>query len=142
MLKRIKYVSRMARPLSEAEIEDLSFGASAKNEALGITGVLATADGMFLQVLEGPPAEVDRIYRRIVADERHSQVLLLNEQFVEDRLFPAWFMRYVDLNADDDGERWEPLRAMLESIVQQRIHIERMSDVLERALWRELHVTQ
>lgn len=139
MLRRIRYVSQVAEGLSPDDVEALTFTSSANNERLGITGVLVTCGGVFLKVLEGPPEEVERVYDRIVTDVRHRHPLLLSDERVEERMFPDWFMRRIDLD-DDEDERWEPLRVLLEGIVEQRSHVERMTDVLERAVWREAHL--
>ncbi len=49
----------------------------ANNPALGITGVLCFSEGIFLQVLEGGRSAVNRLYNRIAADPRHTDVELL-----------------------------------------------------------------
>jgi adenylate cyclase len=138
MLKRIKYVSRFARPLATGDVEALATRAARKNEQLGLSGMLVTTGRLFLQVLEGPAEQVDRMYERILKDDRHTDVLLLSaEDDVPERMFPDWHMPVIDLDKNSDL-RLEPLRAMLEAIVEQRELVDRLTSTLERALWREL----
>lgn len=134
-VKRIKYISRFAQPLSGEDITRLADAASRKNARLGITGVLMTSGGIFFQILEGPPEAVDGLYAAITRDRRHTDVLLLSvEEGVKRRLFPDWGMRAMDLDAES-GARLEPLKAILSAILAQRQVMESLSATLERAIW-------
>ncbi len=136
MLKRVHYVSRWARDLSSDELDALVADAAARNRELGLTGILLTSGRLFMQVLEGPVEAVDHVLGRIVADPRHTDVLVLGEEMDGARVFPDWAMERVAL--EDADERLEPLRALLEAISAQRAIIGRLAGVLERAAWREL----
>lgn len=137
-MKRIKYVSKFARDLSHDEIVALVQDAEAKNRGLDVTGILMTAGGLFLQVIEGPGEAIDALWRTIVADERHTDVLLLNvEVGVERRMFPDWGMRTFDLDAGND-ERLAPLRETLTKLVERRRALQALTSELERAVWDEL----
>lgn len=138
MLKRIKYVSRMAQSLGKAEIEGITEQAARNNAAHDVTGVLMTSGGLFFQILEGPIDAVDEIYDAIVADERHTDVLLLGSEIgLTGRLFPDWSMGKVDLDGDA-SLRLEPLRVMLGAVVDQRRILDTMVDTLQRAVWYEM----
>ncbi len=137
-MKRIKYVSRFARPLTAGEITHLAEAAARKNSALGITGILLTSGGLFFQILEGPAEHVDALFRDILIDERHTQVYLLSaEDGVKSRLFPDWSMKKIDMDQDDSA-RLEPLKAVLETLHAQRQILETLSRTLERAVWTEM----
>jgi signal transduction histidine kinase/CheY-like chemotaxis protein len=60
------------------------------NVRLGITGMLLFADGLVLQVLEGPSEAVRGIYERIQADARHKDLLLIVDKPVARRDFTDW----------------------------------------------------
>ena len=133
MLKRIKYVSRFAKPLGPHEVTRLAELSAANNQKLGITGVLMSSGGMFFQIIEGPPEHVDALYRNIGADERHTNVLLLgSEDNVERRLFPDWSMKKIDLDDRADA-RLDPLKTILETIIVQHQLMENLTQTLERA---------
>jgi hypothetical protein len=142
MLQRIKYVSQFSSDLSEAEVNRIAEQAARRNAERDVTGVLMTAGGIFFQILEGPPEAVTEIYDRILADERHTDVLLLSSEVgLSGRLFPDWSMAKADLDRDA-SLRLEPLRVMLRSVFEQRRLMESMVEVLGRAVWYEMAASQ
>jgi hypothetical protein len=66
----------------------------------GITGMLICRADLYLQLLEGEAVAVDAAYRRIAADDRHTDLRLLSRGVVAERLFPLWSMR------DDPAQSW------------------------------------
>lgn len=137
-MKRLKYVSRYARDLSDADLETLTLEAAEKNAGLDITGILISSGRLFIQVLEGPAAAVDGIFARIKEDPRHRDVLVLDvEEGGDERLFPDWSTRRFSLDVAA-AERMEPLREILATIMEHRERIQSLTAVLERALWAEL----
>lgn len=138
MLKRVSYVSRFARPLTRDEVTQLAADAEKRNRELGVTGMLLSSGGIFYQILEGPSDKVEELVRKIAADARHKDVLILTTQEdVEDRQFPSWAMKKVDLD-EDAMARLEPIKALLEAIVVQREAMQRLMRVLSRSVWQEL----
>jgi hypothetical protein len=116
----------------------LADDAAERNRALGVTGMLMSSGGIFYQVLEGPADEVDKLFRKIAADPRHKDVLVLTmQEQVEDRQFPSWAMKKVDLD-EEAIARLEPIKALLEAIVVQRESMQRLMRVLSRSVWQEL----
>ena len=137
-LKRIKYVSRFAEHLTQADVEAIAEVSQRNNAAREVTGVMASSGRLFYQVLEGPAEVVDALYATIVADPRHTDVLLLRSQSdVSARLFPQWSMHLVNLD-DASGVRLAPLRALLTAVVELRGLSDGMATSLERALATEL----
>ncbi len=59
-----------------------------------ITGALICREDLFMQLLEGPEAEVKACYARIVKDNRHCDVRSLWSGNADHRLFPEWAMRH------------------------------------------------
>ena len=49
----------------------------------------------FLQCLEGSRENVNQIYRKIVKDSRHQDLVLLDYTEIESRTFASWSMGYV-----------------------------------------------
>jgi hypothetical protein len=137
-MKRIKYVSQFARELSEDDLAGLEAQCIRNNQETGITGVLMVSGNLFFQVLEGPASKVDELYQSIVDDDRHTHVLRLGEEReVSERLFPDWAMKVISLDPSRT-DRLEPLHAVLQTIVDQKNSINRLTSVLERAIWNEL----
>ncbi len=138
MIKRITYVSRYAKPMTTEDIEKLGQQAAANNLELGLTGFLMTSGGLFYQTIEGPPDAVDTVYEAILADDRHSDIILLSSQeAVPRRLFPDWSMKTVDLDADAHV-RLLPVKALMKAVFEQRRLVDTMVGAIERALQYEL----
>ena len=56
------------------------------------------SDTNFSQVLEGPRAEVERLYETFNHDPRHKDLLLLLSEPLAARQFPDWSMAYIGPN--------------------------------------------
>lgn len=138
MLKRITYVSRFAKPFSEAELEKLGQLSADNNRKMGVTGVLMTSGGIFFQVLEGPAEAVDQVYSAIAADPRHTNLVVLElEHDVTERHFPDWSMKTVNLDAASHV-RLLPLKTMMETVFEQQLLIDKMLWAIDRTLKYEL----
>jgi len=137
-MKRIKYVSEFSRELEPEEIVALEEQCIRNNQKIGVTGVLMVSGNLFFQVIEGPEDKVDGLYNQILEDDRHTRILkLADDRSVKERLFPDWAMKVVSLDRSR-AERLEPLHALLQTIVEQKQTITRLTNVLERAIWSEL----
>jgi adenylate cyclase len=138
MLKRITYVSRFAKPFSEAELEKLGEVSSKNNRKLDITGVLMTSGGIFFQILEGPEEAVDQVYAAISADSRHTDLVVLElELDISVRNYPDWSMKTINLDASSHV-RLLPLKVMMETVFEQQLLIDKMLWAIDRTLKHEL----
>jgi len=99
------YVSGASSQMSDTEIEDILTASRRNNLRDGVTGMLLWADGVFIQVLEGEPDTVRPLYRRIQADDRHRNLMLVLEQAAENRLFSQWSMGFKQLDAERSVDR-------------------------------------
>lgn len=95
MLVRLVYASRAVAPVSAETLNAILRHAHQHNPAHGITGVLCCSGDVFLQLLEGSRAAVNRLYARIVADARHRDVELLAYEAIAERRFSCWAMGQV-----------------------------------------------
>ncbi|MEM7779308.1 MAG: BLUF domain-containing protein [Pseudomonadota bacterium] len=86
----LTYQSVASKPPSDVELDDLVTKARARNNSVGVTGMLLYEDGKFLQTLEGPPAGLEEIWASIRQDERHANIEVLTEHLVPGRLFSNW----------------------------------------------------
>jgi hypothetical protein len=62
------------------------------NREAGLTGLLLTLQGYFVQALEGEVDAVRGAYARITLDPRHGDPHIISQGHVEARLFPDWNM--------------------------------------------------
>jgi hypothetical protein len=97
VLVRLMYASRAAKPLDPEELSHILRHSRVANPKQGVTGVLCSSGELFIQVLEGGRAAVNRLYNRIAADDRHTEVTLLSYQEIEERRFAGWAMGQVNL---------------------------------------------
>lgn len=93
-LSRIVYVSEAVGAagsslLSMAEILGVS---DRNNRRDSLTGVLLSHGGRFLQVLEGPRGDVDRLLRRLRQDPRHRNIRVVSDEPASERRFGDWAM--------------------------------------------------
>ena len=89
------YVSTAASSLTEQDLEDILVASRRNNAARELTGMLLYADGLFIQVLEGPVQMVRAMYDRIAEDPRHTDVMTLMEEAIPTRSFSQWLMAYA-----------------------------------------------
>lgn len=95
------YVSSATRRMSHDELVALLHNIRANNERLGVTGLLLYHDGSFMQMLEGEKQTVLDLYEKIQEDERHSTVLLMLSDDIEQRNFDDWSMGFFNMDKVD-----------------------------------------
>jgi hypothetical protein len=103
----------LARVIYASQARDVERGAFAElvrtvlvksihnNRLAAVTGFLVAGEGRFLQLLEGPVAEVQATFERIRRDERHFDVSVISHGVVERRLFRDWNMGQHQIVAAD-----------------------------------------
>ena len=95
---RLIYKSRASTDVvSNEAISHLVEQSAKANKARMITGLLVLSGNKYLQVLEGPYRDVNRLYGNIVRDTRHCNIELITFESMESRYFDEWNMRLVDL---------------------------------------------
>ncbi len=97
MLVRLMYASRAVPAIDHEELVTILRQSKAHNPSIGVTGVLCFSGGIFLQVLEGGRSAVNRLYNRIAADPRHTDVELLLYEEIGERRFASWSMGQVNM---------------------------------------------
>jgi hypothetical protein len=98
MLVRLMYASRAVPALDQEELVTILRQSKANNPSTGVTGVLCFSGGIFLQVLEGGRSAVNKLYNRIGADPRHTDVELLLYEEIGERRFASWSMGQVNMS--------------------------------------------
>lgn len=92
------YISSMSRPLAAPDLHEILRLSRANNTRDDITGLLLYQDGTFIQTLEGPDAAVDRLYRKIRVDPRHTGVRTLFRSPLDSRIFTGWSMGFQNID--------------------------------------------
>ena len=94
------YISHRTDPTDAMLVRDIAIEASQNNRSLGVSGILMAVGNFFLQVLEGQKDAVDTLLDKIGKDERHSDVQVLYQGSLPDRIFGQWSMGCVRSNDD------------------------------------------
>ncbi len=106
-MKHILYVSRLNQeahgPLVPRHLLEIYENAKRSNSRHGITGMLAYKAGYYLQVIEGSDNSVDTLFRNILRDKRHTDILVLIDQTAHAKYFQMWaFESSLDLSCSPD----------------------------------------
>lgn len=92
-MEQLVYVSRSVRSVNSAiGMSDILAEARPNNARDGITGCLTAIDGRFVQVIEGESDKLDDLINRLLRDERHTELRVLERRTVAERDFPQWDM--------------------------------------------------
>lgn len=94
-LVRLIYASKKSEDMDIGAIQAILAEARENNSEHDITGLLYFNKNYFIQCLEGSPENVNRIYRSIINDERHTSPTLLDYRVIEARDFRDWSMGHV-----------------------------------------------
>ncbi len=103
-LLRLIYASRVApRGAGDVDrvLETILTDAVPLNRKRGVTGLLITHAGWFVQGLEGAPEAVRTTYAAIAKDSRHHGAVVRLEAPAAERLFPRWSLCARALSAAD-----------------------------------------
>ena len=99
MLVRLIYASRSSGPITQELLDGILNPSRKYNLEAGLTGVLCIcANNVFLQVLEGGREEINKLYGKLVSDDRHTDVTILHHEEIDERRFSSWRMGRVDLD--------------------------------------------
>ncbi len=112
-LRELWSVAYMSRPVGgEAAVdrllETLRTECAARNATAGVSGILLAANGVLMQVIEGPKDTVTALMERIAADPRHTGIEVLYDVQVPRRAFP-WLPLHVQRLPRMAEERWAEL---------------------------------
>ena len=99
LIKQVIYVSTPVG-FDEKVLNSILEQSKRNNEKNQITGALICRSDLYLQYLEGPAYKIDFIYSKIKLDNRHTDVILLEDGRSKRRLFSNWAMR------DDPVKDW------------------------------------
>ena len=101
MLIRVIYVSSAVGPQTSTVTSAILKKATAWNKANDITGVLCQGQGVYLQALEGERSIVTKLYSRIYADQRHTNIEMIHCESIAKRRYANWSMAHVSLSDID-----------------------------------------
>ena len=92
-LTQLIYRSEEVEPFTLANLADLERKAAGANKRKQVSGILLYRRGVFVQLLEGRKEAVDQVYRKILHDPRHDNIMVLEYETITERSYPDWSMR-------------------------------------------------
>jgi hypothetical protein len=127
----IQLVYRSRSLIKGVENDKLMATCLRNNPTRGITGVLISHSGWFLQVLEGSAANVNSLFKVIESDPRHSDFLLLRFNAIEDRNFSDWSMASIEV------DEYRFMNLANEALQAEDIAMSAVRDFLCYGKWRD-----
>lgn len=92
-LEQLVYVSRSVVPLTSLmEVSDILEQSTRNNPGNNITGALGFTETHFIQILEGSHSSLDVLLLKLLIDERHTYMEILDREPILRRSFAAWAM--------------------------------------------------
>jgi len=94
-LVNMTYVSRANLDLSPKALGEILQQAQKNNTVNGVTGMLVFNNNYFLQTIEGPRAQINRLLYGLIIDQRHHDLQLLETRELKHREWSEWSMNYA-----------------------------------------------
>ena len=95
----VLYISKAAQGKSHAQLamqlSQIFRVSKAKNSRAGVSGVITYSNGHYFQVIEGDPQSLQPLYKKILEDDRHSDVQKILDVETTERYFSDFSMRLV-----------------------------------------------
>lgn len=101
IILRLTYISRYNTHNANVEVARILAQAQRNNERNGITGVLVLNHNYFLQSVEGSRPLINELLRKLVKDDRHFSLQVIECREIEQRRWSKWSMKYLTLNDQD-----------------------------------------
>jgi hypothetical protein len=93
-LSRLFYASTATNKCTPAEIDIILTAGRKNNAALNITGTLCFENHYFLGCLEGPRENINHVFNKIVNDNRHTMIHLLELKEISHRYFDQYLTTF------------------------------------------------
>lgn len=101
-LYQLVYISRITSTglSNPSTLNDISEVAIERNKVDNITGILCYGNGYFFQCVEGSEQALTNLKNRLLVDDRHKELEILDFSEIATRRFASWSLRSITL------ERW------------------------------------
>ncbi|WP_367107288.1 BLUF domain-containing protein [uncultured Psychrobacter sp.] len=101
ILVSMTYASRANPDVSAKDFNEILKQAQENNTANGITGMLIFNKNYFLQTIEGPRAQINRLLYSLLADQRHHDLQVIDTHEITSRKWAKWSMNYASPTQDN-----------------------------------------
>ena len=101
IMVRLTYISRYNSYNLKGEVSSILAQAQQNNSQNGITGALIFNHNYFLQSIEGSRPVINDLLRKLVKDERHFSLQVIECSEIEQRRWDKWSMKYLIPSVDN-----------------------------------------
>ncbi len=110
MIKFILYSSKHSFDLSKEELNGLISEARYNNNKNHVTGILLYLNNAFLQYIEGPEKNIDTLYNKILKDDRHHSLSILESGLKPARKYEEWTMLFKKVSLQESDQLLQSLK--------------------------------
>ena len=103
IIMRLTYISRYNNHNPNGEVSRILAQAQQNNTYNGITGALIFNHNYFLQSIEGARPVINNLLRKLVQDNRHFSLQVIECTEIEQRRWDKWSMKYL-IPSEDNKE--------------------------------------
>lgn len=103
IIMRLTYISRYNNHNPNGEVSRILAQAQQNNTYNGITGALIFNHNYFLQSIEGARPIINDLLRKLVKDDRHFSLQVIECTEIEQRRWDKWSMKYL-IPSEDNKE--------------------------------------
>jgi len=96
--------SKLTPSNSAEQIDDIVRISDIRNRDAGITGIITTQEGHFIQMLEGTPAAIDLLMLHLHFDSRHQDIVVVARERIANRDVVGWSMISTPQDATPHAE--------------------------------------
>jgi len=97
MWHTISYVSTANRHLNDPDINQLFEFVKTNNNDLNITGILMYSDGNFFQILEGKKELISNLFKKILNDSRHYNLIKIFDHEMLEPTFSGYKSNFTTI---------------------------------------------
>lgn len=95
------YASAEKTAMTPDKLKEIVKVSRQRNTAVDITGILLYSKGSFLQVLEGKEHRINALYKKILRDPRHENIVKITTFESNAKIFSDWSMGYAEVSEDE-----------------------------------------
>ena len=98
-MHHILYMSTAVGSPTDEDLKSILIKSRQNNEERNVTGMLLYTEGTFVQILEGQKDDVKYIYKTLLNDHRHKNLICLIDGEAKRRTFSEWWMGFTPVNS-------------------------------------------
>lgn len=101
ILTRLIYTSHTVGRIEAQDIKQILHSSREWNLEHDVTGILCHSHSRFLQYIEGGRGAVNDAYARIIKDNRHQSLIILDYTAIDQLEFKDWSLGFASIFFDD-----------------------------------------